>query len=130
MINFLTKYQFVFHLSNILLIFIYLFPGSLFGCILYDDCFTQPQLTPDFLISTNHLFAFIFLSMVGIYAFKKSKNLNFLKIYLILMSIFLEFLHLIIPNRSFELSDLFGNLAGVMIVIIINFFFNHEKFKN
>jgi glycopeptide antibiotics resistance protein len=68
--------------------------------------------------------------MVGIYAFKKSKNLNFLKIYLILMSIFLEFLHLIIPNRSFELSDLFGNLAGVMIVIIINFFFNHEKFKN
>ena len=85
MINFLTKYQFVFHLFNILLIFIYLFPGSLFGCILYDDCFIQPQLTPDFLISTNHLFAFLFLSMVGIYAFKKSKYLNFLKIYLILM---------------------------------------------
>jgi VanZ family protein len=46
------------------------------------------------------------------------------------MSIFLEVLHIVIPNRSFELSDLFGNLAGVMIVIIINLFFNHEKFKN
>ena len=130
MINFLSKYKFIFYLFNILLIFIYLFPGSLFGCIFYNDCLKQPQLTPDFLISTNHLFAFIFLSIVGIYAFKNSKYLNFLKIYLILISIFLEVLHLIIPNRSFELSDLFGNLAGAVIVLIINLFFNHEKFKN
>ena len=130
MINFFSKYKFIFYLANILLIFIYLFPGSLFGCILYDDCFTQPQLTPDFLISTNHLYAFIFLSIIGIYTFNNSKYLNFLKIYFILMSIFLEVLHLIIPNRSFELSDLFGNLIGVTIVIIINFFLKNEKNKS
>ena len=130
MINFLSKYKFIFHLSNILLIFIYLFPGSIFGCILYDDCSTQPQLTPDFLISTNHLYIFIFLSIIGIYTFKNSKYFNFLKIYLIFMSICLEVSHLIIPNRSFEFPDLFGNLVGVMIIIIINFFLDYEKFKN
>ena len=130
MINFLSKYKFFFHSSNILLIFIYLFPGSLFGCIFYNDCLKQPQLTPDFLISTNHLYAFLILSILGIYTFKNSKYFNFLKIYLILISICLELFHLIIPNRSFELSDLFGNLAGVMAIIIINFVFNYEKFKN
>ena len=130
MINFLSKYKFIFHLSNILLIFIYLFPGSIFGCILYNDCFIQPQLTPDFLISSNHLYAFLILSVIGIYTFKNSKYLNTLKIYLIFMSICLEVSHLIIPNRSFEFPDLFGNLVGVMIIIIINFFLNYEKFKN
>jgi len=130
MINLLSKYKFIFYSSNILLIFIYLFPGSIFGCILYDDCSTQPQLTPDFLISTNHLYIFIFLSIIGIYTFKNSKYLNFIRIYLISISICLEIFHLIIPNRSFEFSDLFGNLLGVMIVIIINFFLNHGKFKN
>ena len=130
MINFLSKYKFIFHLSNILLIFIYLFPGSIFGCILYNDCFIQPQLTPDFLISSNHLYAFLILSVIGIYTFKNSKYLNTLKIYLIFMSICLEVSHLIIPNRSFEFPDLFGNLVGVMIIIIINFFLDYEKFKN
>ncbi len=130
MINFLSKYKFIFHLSNILLIFIYLFPGSIFGCILYNDCFIQPQLTHDFLISSNHLYAFLILSIIGIYTFKNSQYLNSLKIYLIFMSICLEVSHLIIPNRSFEFPDLFGNLVGVMIIIIINFFLDYEKFKN
>jgi VanZ family protein len=130
MINFLSKYKFIFHLANIVLIFIYLFPGSMFGCILYNDCFVQPQLTPDFIVSSNHLYAFLILSIIGVNTFKNSKYLNFLLIYLILISVFLEVFHLIIPNRSFELSDLFGNLAGVVIVIIIHFFFNYEKFKN
>ena len=130
MTNFLSKYKFIFYTSNILLIFLYLFPGSMFGCILYNDCFLQPQLTPDFIISTNHLYAFVILTIIGFYTFNNSKYLDFLKIYLILISIFLEILHLIIPNRSFEFSDLFGNLVGVMVVILIHFFFNHEKFKN
>ena len=40
-------------------------------------------------------------------------------IYLIFLSIILESFHLIIPNRGFEFSDLFGNLAGVIFVVII-----------
>jgi VanZ family protein len=122
MINFFSKYKFIFYLANIVLIFIYLFPGSIFGCILYKDCFLQPQLTPDFLVSSNHLYAFLTLSIIGFITFKNLKKIFLLNIYLISLSILLEILHLIIPNRSFELSDLFGNVIGVTIVIIINFF--------
>ena len=130
MINFFSKYKFIFYIINILLIFIYLFPGSIFGCILYDDCFLQPQLTSDFIVSSNHLYAFLTLSIVGFITFKNLKKIFLLNIYLILLSILLEILHIIIPNRSFELSDLFGNLIGVTVVIIINFFLKNEKNKS
>jgi VanZ family protein len=130
MINFFSKYKFIFYIINILLIFIYLFPGSIFGCILYDDCFLQPQLTPDFIVSSNHLYAFFILSIIGFITFKNLKKFFLLNIYLIFLSILLEILHIIIPNRSFELSDLFGNLIGVTVVIIINFFLKNEKNKS
>ena len=130
MINFFSKNKFIFYIINILLIFIYLFPGSIFGCILYDDCFLQPQLTPDFIVSSNHLYAFLTLSIIGFITFRNTKKIFLLNIYLILLSILLEILHIIIPNRSFELSDLFGNLIGVTIVIIINFFLKNEKNKS
>ena len=130
MINFFSKHKFIFYLTNILLIFIYLFPGSTFGCILYDDCFLQPQLTPDFIVSSNHLYAFLILSIIGFITFKNLKKFFLLNIYLIFLSILLEILHIIIPNRSFELSDLFGNLIGVTVVIIINFFLKNEKNKS
>ena len=130
MINILSKYKFVFYFINLTLIFLYLFPGSLPGCILYDDCTAQPQLTPDFMISSNHFYAFVILSIAGFLTYKKSENLYFLKIYLILLSILLELLHFFIPNRSFEISDLFGNLVGVVFIIIVNYILNREKFKN
>ena len=130
MIFFFSKYKYIFYIINILLIFFYLFPGSIFGCILYNDCFLQPQLTPDFLVSSNHLYAFFILSIIGFITFKNSKKIFLCNIYLILLSILLEILHLIIPNRSFELSDLFGNLIGVTIVIIVNFFLKNEKNKS
>ena len=130
MINFFSKYKFIFYIINILLIFFYLFPGSIFGCILYNDCFLQPQLTPDFLVSSNHLYAFFILSIIGFITFKNLKKFFLLNIYLIFLSILLEILHIIIPNRSFELSDLFGNLIGVTIVIIVNFFLKNEKNKS
>ena len=90
MINFFSKYKFIFYLSNIILLVLYLFPGSLLGCYLYNDCQLQPQLTKDFLVSTNHLYAFSLLSIIGFFTFNDSKKLNFLNIYLILLSIILE----------------------------------------
>ena len=36
-----------------------------------------------------------------------------------MLSLIFEFLHLIIPERSFQWSDLFGNLFGVIVVILI-----------
>ena len=97
MINFFSKYKFIFYLSNIILLVLYLFPGSLLGCYLYNDCQLQPQLTKDFLVSTNHLYAFSLLSIIGFFTYNNSKKLNFLNIYLVLLSIILEILHIFIP---------------------------------
>jgi VanZ family protein len=96
-----------------------LFPGSIFGYFLYNDLNIQPQITRDFIISSNHFYAFALLSIFGFFAYHKTKNINFLSLYLIFLSIILEFFHLIIPYRGFEFSDLFGNLAGVIFVVII-----------
>ena len=123
MINFFSKYKFIFYLSNFILIIFYLFPGSLLGCYLYDDCQLQPQITPNFLISSNHLYAFFLLSIIGFFTYKNPNRLNFLNIYLVLLSIVLEILHIFIPERSFEFSDLFGNLFGVLILVVIQFLF-------
>jgi VanZ family protein len=131
MINFFSKYKFIFYISNLILLFLYLFPGSLLGCYLYNDCQLQPQLTKDFLVSTNHLYAFGLLSIIGLFTYKNSNKLNFLSLYLVLLSIILEILHIFIPVRSFEFSDLFGNLLGVFIVLTINFFYRkYENYKN
>ena len=129
MINIFSRYKFIFYLFNFVLIFLYLFPGSFLGCYLYDDCLKQPQITSDFWISTNHLYAFLILSAVGFFTFNKIEQFKITSIYLILLSIILEFLHLLIPVRSFQLSDLFGNLIGVVIIVIISFLLKkNEKY--
>ncbi len=120
MTNFFSKFKIIFYFLNVILIFLYLFPGSLLGIIIYDNKNIQPQLTPDFFISSNHFYVFILISIIGFLSFIKKKHIRLLTIYLILLSIILETFHLIIPERSFEWSDLLGNLLGVFIVIIIN----------
>ena len=108
-----------FYLINFILIIFYLYPGSIFGCFLYNDCNIQPQITRNFIISSNHFYAFTVLSILGILSHNKTKKIKFLIFYLFLLSVVLELFHLIIPNRGFEMSDLFGNIAGVVFVIII-----------
>ena len=131
MINYFSKYKFFFYLCNFILIILYLFPGSILGWFLYNDLSLQPQITPNLIISTNHVYAFLILSFVGFFTYKKIEQLKFLNIYLISLSIILEILHYFIPKRSFEFPDLFGNLVGVIIVIIIFYFFKkNENFKN
>jgi len=106
-----------FHTINLTLIIFYLYPGSLLGFFLYNDSSIQPQITRDFLISSNHFYVFIILSISGIIAYNKTTRINILITYLFLLSIILEFFHIIIPNRNFELSDLFGNFLGVVLII-------------
>ena len=133
MINFFSKYKFFFYLCNFVLIILYLYPGSILGLFLYNDASLQPQITPNlnFLVSSNHVYAFLILSIVGFFTYKKIEQFRSLSIYLIFLSIILEILHYFIPERSFEFSDLFGNLVGVIIVIIIFYSFKkNENFKN
>ena len=109
----------VFHTINLIVIIFYLYPGSIIGHFLYNDNYFQPQITRDFLISSNHLLIFIVLSTLGIWAYKNTKKIKFLILYLFLLSIILELFHLIIPIRAFEWKDLFGNILGVILVITV-----------
>ena len=67
-----------FHTINLTLIIFYLYPGSLLGFFLYNDSSIQPQITRDFLISSNHFYVFIILSIVGIIAYYKTNKINIL----------------------------------------------------
>jgi len=119
MIKFFSKYKIIFYFLNFCVIFLYIFPGSLFGFLLYGDIKTQPQITSDFIISSNHFYVFILLSMAGFLTFYKLNEIKILTIYLLVLSIILEVLHLLIPERGFEWQDLFGNIFGVIVVIFI-----------
>ena len=133
MINYFSKYKFFFYLCNFILIILYLYPGSILGWFLYNNVSLQPQITPNLnlIVSSNHVYAFLILSLVGFFTYKKIEKLKFLSIYLILLSIMLEISHYFIPERSFEFPDLLGNLMGVIIVIIIFYFYKkNENFKN
>jgi len=113
-------FKVIFHISNIIVIFLYLFPGSILGWLFYKNLSAQPQLTDDFInISSNHFYTFFVLSIMGILSYLKHKKLNLLIKYLLLLSAILELSHLLIPQRSFELGDLFGNILGIMVAIII-----------
>ena len=106
--------KFLFHILNFILIIFYIYPGSIMGYLVYNDFSKQPQITLDFMVSSNHIYAFFLISLVGLIAYFKY-NKNFIILYLISISVILEVLHLIIPERSFQFSDLFGNVLGVLI---------------
>ena len=130
MSKFFSTYKVIFYIINVLLIILYLYPGSLLGWIIYDNKSIQPQITPDFVISSNHFYVFVLVSSIGFLTYKNKKQTINLIIYLILLSIILEVFHLFIPARSFQWSDLFGNLFGVVIVIFIKKIINkYELFK-
>ena len=121
-----------FYVSNLILFIFYLYPGSIFGCFLYNDCNTQPQLTRDFkldymIISSNHVYVFVIFSFLGILSFKE--YLKKISYYLFLVSIFLELMHIIIPNRGFEVADLLGNVLGVILSLILYKLFTFRRSK-
>jgi len=130
MINFFSKYKVFFYITNFVLIFLYLFPGSLIGCFLYDDCKIQPQITKDLpFISSNHVYAFLLLSVIALLTYLKHSRIKLVIYYMFFLSVILEILHIIIPMRSFEWSDLLGNMLGVFIVFVIYEIFKKKKYK-
>ena len=119
MINFFSKFKIFFYVINLLLIILYLFPGSLLGCVFFDNCKVQPQITSDFIISSNHFYAFGLVTILGYFTFLNSEKLKLVLYYLLVISVLLEVFHIVIPERSFQWSDLFGNFLGVVVVIFV-----------
>ena len=118
--NVLKLIKYLYYTSLLVLLILYLFPGSLIGYFLYGNLGKQPELlnTP-IGTSINHFFYFMFLTVLAsISNVKKTKIFN--NFYFILfISVILELLHLIVPNRAFEFYDLLANVAGVLIVFLV-----------
>ena len=117
-IFFTTKYLFYF--SLIILLILYLFPGSLIGYFLYGNLGTQPDFISNPIgTSINHLIFFFYFSILGfIFRSNQKKFINSFS-FLFLISIILELLHYFIPNRAFELNDLYANSSGVLLTYLI-----------
>ena len=113
-----TKYLFFF--SFIILLILYLFPGSLIGYFLYSNLGKQPDFISNPIgNSINHLVFFFYLSILGfIFQSNQRKFINSFS-FLFLISIILELLHYFIPNRAFELNDLYANSSGVLLAYLI-----------
>jgi len=125
----MQKTKILFNIINVIFIVLYVYPGSILGFIIYREFHKQPQVTQDFLsLSSNHVYAFFVLSLLGLISYYKTKKIFILN-YLILSSIILEVLHLVIPNRSFQYQDLFGNIVGVLMSILLFSIFNFWRKK-
>ena len=123
----ISKYFFYF--SLIALFILYLFPGSLIGYFLYGNLDKQPDLISNPLgTSINHLISFFYLSILGfMFRIYQEKFINSFS-FLFLISIILELLHYFIPNRAFELNDVYANSLGVLLAYFMLKLF--RKIKN
>ena len=118
-----SKFKLIFYLLNLILISFYLLPPSIINIFFYNDLYFYSQINAEFKVSANHIYVFIVFSFVGFLTYVKLNHLIFLSIYLISISVILELTHLLIPYRGFELADLFGNIIGILIGLIISFFY-------
>ena len=120
--------KFIFHISTLFLIIISLYPGSLLGYLLYDDLSQQPDVIKNpFGTTINHFIYYAYVSLLGFFLYLRTENFQKLVYSLFLLSVILELLHFIIPNRSFQLGDLIGNIFGVIVaysIVKIYLFFN------
>ena len=120
--------KYIFHISVLSLIIISLYPGSLLGYFFYNNVSKQPDLISNpFGTTINHFISYIYVSLLGLFLYLKSKNFNKLLFGLLLLSTILELFHFIVPNRSFQISDLLANIFGVIVaysVVRIYLLFN------
>ena len=125
MVKFLKS---IFHISVLFLIIISLYPGSLLGYLLYGDWGQQPNLIKNpFGTTINHFIYYFYVSLLGFFLYSRSENFTKLVYGLFFLSVILELFHFIIPDRSFQLGDLIGNILGVVVaysVLKIYLFFN------
>ena len=117
---FLSTSKYLFYFSFIILLILYLFPGSLIGYLLYGNFGKQPDFISNPIgTSINHLIFFFYLSILGfIFRSNQRKLINSFS-FLFLISIILELLHYFIPNRAFELIDLYANSLGVLLAFFM-----------
>ena len=121
----------LFYISLILLVIISLFPGSLMGLLIFGDIGRQPSLVDNPIYQVispryyelgsiiNHFVYFFYISMLGFFLYLKNHNFQKLVYVLFFLSIILEVIQSIIPNRVFEIYDISANFFGVLFAYLI-----------
>ena len=112
--------EYLYYFSLAILLILYLFPGSLIGYLLYGNLGQQPDLIPNPIgTSINHLIFFSYITILALMLRSRTKNIltNFKT--LLILSVILELLHVVVPNRAFETYDLIANVLGVVIILIL-----------
>ena len=120
--------KYTFHSLNLIVIALYLYPGSILGWVIYRDLKSQPQIPGNLLyVSTNHFCTFFLLSVLGLFCYFKHSKFKFLIYYLFFLSTILELFHILIPERSFQFEDLAGNILGVAVSCFIILVFKYWR---
>ena len=107
--------RYLFYFSLFFLFLIYLLPGELIKFQKNNEL----NALKEFYGSIYHFFYFFFLTIVGLMSYI-NKNF-FIKtfIFLLILSILIEFLHLYVPNREFSLFDILANVSGFVLGFFI-----------
>ena len=102
----------IFHVSVLFLIIISLYPGSLLGYLFYGDLGQQPNLIDNpFGTTINHFIYYFCMTILGLFTYLKTDDFQKIVLGLFFLSIILEILQFIVPNRTFQLYDLLLNIA-------------------
>jgi len=118
--NILKSVMYLYYLSLVILLIIYLYPGSIIGYLLYADLGKQLSLVDNSIgTAINHFFYFFYLTFLGVICNLSEKKFINSFLFLFFLSFFLELLHFFIPNRAFELNDLLANIIGVISILFL-----------
>ena len=106
----------IFYISIISIIVLSLFPGSLLGFLFYQDWSRQPNLIENpFGTSINHFICYFYASTLGFCLYLRSQKFQQLVYGLFFLSIVLEFLQFVVPNRAFQFYVLIGNFLLLLL---------------
>ena len=77
--------EYLYYFSLVILLILYLFPGSLIGYLLYGNLGQQPDLIPNPIgTSINHLIFFSYITLLALILRSRTKNIltNFKEVFL------------------------------------------------
>jgi len=66
-------------------------------------------------VAINHFISYFYVSILGLCLYLRNHNFKKLVYSLFFLSIILEVLQLIVPNRTFEIYDVSANFIGVLV---------------
>ena len=125
----------IFYVGLLILTVVSIFPGSLIGFLVFGDFGRPPNLVDnpfyqvlpsnyhEFAFLINHFASFFFISIFGFGLYLKSNNFKKIIYIFLFLSIFLEIIQLVIPNRAFEIYDIFANFLGVLFAYSVAKFY-------